>query len=100
MSLEQVNAFYDVLTSDQTIYEQYYHKCCVQGCFGIWNWDRTKIVSFAASLGYIFNENELDAIWFGNELSLPETSPQKHSEHRSQNRQSRLHQLSTSRFLR
>jgi len=74
MSLEQVNAFYEVLMSDQAIYEQYYSKCCVRGCFGIWNWDKTEIVSFANTLGYIFTENELDTVWFGTELNVSETS--------------------------
>lgn len=74
MSLQQVNDFYDVLTSDQAIYEQYYSKCCMRGLFGIWNWDKTKIVNFAASLGYIFTETELDEVWFGSEPSISESS--------------------------
>jgi hypothetical protein len=85
MSLEQVNAFYEVLMSEQDIYDQYYHKCCIRGLFGIWNWDKTKIVSFAATLGYTFNENELDAVWFGNELFCAEKQPQKNAQLRSQN---------------
>jgi Nif11 domain len=64
MSLEQVKAFYDVLTEDQKIYDQYYSKCCSRGFFGIWNWDKSKIVSFAENLGYSFTETELDQMWF------------------------------------
>lgn len=74
MSLQQVNDFYEVLMSEQAIYEQYYSKCCVRGLFGIWDWDKTKIVNFAASLGYIFTETELDEVWFGSEPSISESS--------------------------
>lgn len=74
MSLQQVNDFYEVLMSEQVIYEQYYSQCCVRGVFGIWDWDKTKIVNFAASLGYIFTENELDEVWFGSESSISESS--------------------------
>ncbi|MBW4434556.1 MAG: Nif11 family protein [Pelatocladus maniniholoensis HA4357-MV3] len=70
MSLEQVNAFYDLLNSDQALYEQYYNKCSNKGVFGIWNWDKTKIVDFAASIGYNFTETELDFAWFGENVSL------------------------------
>jgi hypothetical protein len=64
MSLEQVDAFYDFVASDQGIYEQYYNGCCIRGLFGIWNWDTTKIVSFAASLGFEFTESDLDMALF------------------------------------
>ncbi|NMG06875.1 hypothetical protein [Brasilonema sp. UFV-L1] len=74
MSLDQVNAFYEVLMSDQLIYEQYHNKCCVRGVFGIWDWDKTKIVNFAAHLGYIFTESDLDEVWFGQEPSISESS--------------------------
>lgn len=74
MLIEQVNAFYEVLMSDQMIYEQYYNKCCIRGLFGIWNWDKTKIVNFAATLGYSFTESDLDAVWFGSEPNILENS--------------------------
>ena len=74
MSLQQVHDFYEVLMSDQAIYEQYYSKCCVRGLFGIWDWDKTKIVNFAATLGYIFTETDLDEVWFGSEPSISESS--------------------------
>jgi hypothetical protein len=67
MALEQVNGFYDTLMSEQAIYEQYYRQCCVRGLFGIWDWDKTKIVNFAATLGYSFTESELDAVLFNSE---------------------------------
>ncbi len=70
MSLEQVNAFYDLLNSDQILYEQYYNKCSNKGVFGIWDWDKTKIVDFAASIGYNFTETELDFAWFGENVNL------------------------------
>jgi hypothetical protein len=71
MSLQQVQAFYELLTLDQTVYEQYYNKCCCRGFFGIWNWDKTKIVNFAASMGYEFNETELDQLC--DDTLVPET---------------------------
>ncbi|MBD2355941.1 Nif11 family protein [Tolypothrix sp. FACHB-123] len=74
MSLEQVKAFYDLLTSDPTIYDQYSKKCCNQGFFGSYHWDKTKIVKFAATHGYNFNENELDQIWFDSESSSADNS--------------------------
>ena len=74
MSLEQVQAFYDLLTKDQGIYDEYYNKCCCRGFFGIWNWDKTKIISFAASLGYNFTESELDQIWFENDAIVTDSS--------------------------
>ncbi|MFH7025060.1 MAG: Nif11-like leader peptide family natural product precursor [Heteroscytonema crispum UTEX LB 1556] len=64
MSLQQVNAFYEMLTLDKATYEQYYNKCSSQGFFGIWNWDTNKIVNFAANLGYTFTENELEKVLF------------------------------------
>ncbi len=64
MSLEQVDAFYDVVASNQEIYEQYYNGCCIRGLFGIWNWDKTKIVNFAASVGFEFTESDLDMALF------------------------------------
>lgn len=74
MSLEQVNTFYDVLMSNQVIYEQYYNQCCVRGLFGIWDWDKKKIVNFAATLGYRFTEDELEAVLFGNESTVFDNS--------------------------
>ncbi|AKG21154.1 Nif11-like leader peptide family natural product precursor [Calothrix sp. 336/3] len=69
MSLEQVNAFYAVLNSDTSIYQKYYDKCCYRGFFGSCHWDKAKVISFAASLGYDFTERELDAAWFGDDVS-------------------------------
>ncbi|MGB3637922.1 MAG: Nif11-like leader peptide family natural product precursor [Rivularia sp. (in: cyanobacteria)] len=60
MSLEQVDAFYENLMANQEVYEQYYKSCSVKGVFGVWNWDKKKIVNFAATLGYEFTEPELD----------------------------------------
>jgi Nif11 domain len=74
MSLEQVKAFYDLLTSEPAIYDQYAKKCCNQGFFSTYHWDKTKIVKFAATHGYSFNETELDQIWFGSESSDAENS--------------------------
>ena len=74
MSLEQVDAFYELLNAEQAIYEQYYNQCCRPGFLGSYHWDKTKIVDFAANLGYSFNENELDQVWFGNEPSFSEES--------------------------
>ncbi|MEC4812952.1 MAG: Nif11-like leader peptide family natural product precursor [Scytonema sp. PMC 1069.18] len=67
MSIEQVNAFYDFLMSEQAIYEQYYNQCCIRGFFGICDWDKAKIVNFANNFGYSFNENELEAVLFGSD---------------------------------
>lgn len=64
MSLERVDAFYKDLMINQEIYEQYYKKCSVKGTFGVWSWDKTKIVDFAATLGYEFSESELDEALF------------------------------------
>ncbi len=70
MSLLDVNAFYEVLISDQDLYEQYINKCCRRGFFGSCHWDKTKIVNFAASIGYNFTEQELVQLWFENEPIL------------------------------
>jgi hypothetical protein len=74
MSLAQVNAFYEVLISDQAIYEQYFNKCCRRGIFASCHWDKSKIVNFAATLGYSFNEHELAQLWFESEPSLSDSS--------------------------
>jgi len=70
MSLEHVDAFYELVSSDQAIYEQYYNQCCSLGFLGSYHWDKSKIVDFAANLGYSFSENDLDEIWFGNDASF------------------------------
>lgn len=70
MSLEQVNAFYEVVSTDANIYEQYYSTCCQRGMFGAWNWDTNKIVSFANSLGFNFTESELVAVLFDSDATL------------------------------
>ncbi|UKO98833.1 hypothetical protein [Nostoc sp. UHCC 0870] len=70
MSLQQVNAFYEVLMSETSIYEAYFNKCCNRGLLSSWHWDTTKIVNFAASLGYKFTEYELTHVWFESEPSL------------------------------
>ncbi|MDJ0695325.1 MAG: Nif11-like leader peptide family natural product precursor [Mastigocoleus sp. MO_167.B18] len=72
MSVENATAFYEVLVSDRDVYEQYCKKCSQQGVFGVWNWDKTKIVNFAAKLGFDFTEVELDQVWFETE---PDSSP-------------------------
>ncbi|MBF2015132.1 MAG: hypothetical protein IGS23_08000 [Rivularia sp. T60_A2020_040] len=64
MSLERVDAFYEDLMINQEVYEEYYKKCSVKGTFGVWSWDKTKIVDFAATLGYEFSESELDEVLF------------------------------------
>lgn len=74
MSLKQVDAFYELLISDQAIYEQYYKQCCRKGFFNSCHWDKTKIVSFAATLGYNFSEIELDQAWLESESHLSEPS--------------------------
>lgn len=68
MSVENATAFYQVLISEQDIYEQYCKKCSQQGVFGVWNWDKTEIVNFAAKLGFDFTECELDRVWFDTDL--------------------------------
>ena len=74
MSVENATAFYQVLVSDPDIYEQYCKKCSQQGVFGVWNWDKTKIVNFAAKLGFDFTEYELDQVWFDTEPSKTQDS--------------------------
>jgi hypothetical protein len=74
MSLEQVNAFYDVLSSDQVIYNEYCNKCCLRGLFGIWSWDTTKIVDFAASLGFYFTSQDLEIVLFEGDASVVQPS--------------------------
>lgn len=77
MSIKQVNGFYESLTQNQALYEQYYNKCSSKGFFGVWDWDKTKIVNFAASLGYQFTEVELQQVWFESEsvaIDAAETS--------------------------
>ncbi|WP_017655640.1 Nif11-like leader peptide family natural product precursor [Fortiea contorta] len=69
MSLTQVNAFYELLISEPAIYQEYYNKCCRQGFFGSYHWDKSKIISLAATLGYNFNENELIHLWLEGEQS-------------------------------
>ncbi|MFB2980651.1 Nif11-like leader peptide family natural product precursor [Microseira sp. BLCC-F43] len=64
MSMEQVRVFYEVLASDKDLYEKYFNQCGSQGLFGSWHWNKTKIVSFGATLGYTFTENELEQAWF------------------------------------
>jgi hypothetical protein len=75
MSLQQVNAFYQALTSDSALYEEYLNNCGSVGFFGQLQWDTTKIMRFAATKGYDFTENELHQVWFGSEdTSNPEES--------------------------
>jgi hypothetical protein len=74
MSLAQVNAFYDVLSSDQAIYDEYCHKCCLRGLFGIWSWDPIKIVNFASSLGFSFTNNDLEVVLFEGNASVVQPS--------------------------
>ncbi len=74
MSLEQVRVFYEVLASDLELYEQYFNQCGRQGFFGSWHWNKTKIVSFGAALGYNFTENELEQLWFGSDTSHAQIS--------------------------
>ncbi|RCJ34745.1 hypothetical protein A6770_16925 [Nostoc minutum NIES-26] len=74
MSLQQVNAFYEVLISDQAIYEQYLKKCCRRGFFGSCHWDKTKIVNFATTIGYKFTEDELAQVLFEDEASFCDSS--------------------------
>ena len=74
MSVENATAFYEVLVSDQDVYEQYCKKCSQQGVFGVWNWDKTKIVNFASKLGFDFTEGELDRVWFETDSDSTENS--------------------------
>ena len=70
MSLEQVDAFYETLMTHQEVYEQYYKKCSIKGTFGVWNWDKAKIVDFAATLGYEFTEPELAEVLFDGRVTV------------------------------
>ncbi|MBK1985947.1 Nif11-like leader peptide family natural product precursor [Sphaerospermopsis aphanizomenoides BCCUSP55] len=67
MSLQQVESFYEMLSSEPTLYELYCKKCCQQGVFDSCHWDTKKIVNFAATLGYNFTEAELEELWFASE---------------------------------
>ncbi|MEA5565230.1 MULTISPECIES: hypothetical protein [unclassified Anabaena] len=74
MSLQQVNAFYEVLISETSVYEAYFNNCCNRGLLSSWHWDTTKIVNFAATLGYKFTEYELTHVWFEGEPSFSDDS--------------------------
>ena len=74
MSLEQANDFYEVLISDQTIYEQYFNKCFRRGFLGSCHWDKTNIVNFASTIGYKFTEYELVQVWFESQPSYSSKS--------------------------
>ncbi|BAY20512.1 hypothetical protein NIES2100_02540 [Calothrix sp. NIES-2100] len=74
MSLQQVNAFYDLLVSEPAIYDQYQNKCCNRGFFGTYHWDKGKIVRFAATHGYNFDESDLDQVWFQDESNVSQNS--------------------------
>jgi hypothetical protein len=74
MSLQEARVFYEVLTMDETIYRQYFNLCGRQGFFGSWHWDKTKIVKFAAALGFNFNEDELEYSWFESHPSVSQES--------------------------
>lgn len=80
MSLEQVNAFYDFVSSDEGIYEQYYGTCCQRGMFGVWNWDTSKIVSFATSLGFSFSETELATVLFDSGAEVVQSESDRDSQ--------------------
>jgi hypothetical protein len=67
MSLEQVKNFYTMLSSEVVMYELYCNNCCERGVFDSCHWDKTKIVNFAANLGYGFTEAELEELWFASE---------------------------------
>ncbi|MEA5616381.1 hypothetical protein VB711_00795 [Cronbergia sp. UHCC 0137] len=73
MSVAQVQRFYEALILDQSLYEQYVNKCCWRGFLGSFHWDKTKIINFAATLGYNFNESELEELWFYNEPFFDES---------------------------
>lgn len=68
MSLQQAHAFYEFLISDEATYEQYLKKCCSRGLMGSCHWDKTKIINFASTFGYKFNEDELEQLWFEGEV--------------------------------
>lgn len=74
MSLKEARIFYEVLRVDEAIYKQYFNLCGRQGFFGAWHWDKTKIVKFAATLGFNFNEGELEYSWFESNPSEPQES--------------------------
>jgi hypothetical protein len=74
MSLEQVNAFYEVLSSNPDVYDEYFSKCCLRGLFGIWSWDTVKIVDFAASLGFSFTVNDLEIALFEGDAGIVQPS--------------------------
>jgi hypothetical protein len=74
MSLEQVNAFYEVLSSNQAIYDEYFDRCCLRGLFGIWSWDRVKIVDFAASLDFHFTVQDLEIVLFEGDAGVVQAS--------------------------
>jgi hypothetical protein len=88
MSLQQVNAFYEVLMLDSSIYEAYFNNCCSRGLLGSWHWNTTTIVNFAATLGYQFTEYELTYVWFESEPSSVYDSV-------SESKQSKLLELAT-----
>ncbi|MFM6137163.1 MAG: Nif11-like leader peptide family natural product precursor [Sphaerospermopsis kisseleviana] len=67
MSLEQVESFYEMLSSDPGVYDLYYKNCRQPGVFDNSHWDTEKIVNFAATFGYIFTAEELQDFWFANE---------------------------------
>lgn len=67
MSLEQVESFYEMLSLEPLIYEQYYKHCRQQGVFHSSHWDTSKIVNFAATLGYGFSEAELEELLFASQ---------------------------------
>lgn len=74
MSLEQVTTFYDVLTQNQRLYQEYFNQCSCQGFFEYRHWDKTKIVNFANNLGYSFTESELEQAWFDTNTSTAKES--------------------------
>ncbi|MEA5578386.1 Nif11-like leader peptide family natural product precursor [Anabaena sp. UHCC 0451] len=67
MSLQEVENFYEMLSSEPTIYELYYKNCCQIGAFDSCHWDKTKIVNFAATFGYSFTEAELEELLFASQ---------------------------------
>ncbi|NES99888.1 MAG: hypothetical protein F6K62_19910 [Sphaerospermopsis sp. SIO1G2] len=67
MSLEQVESFYEMLNLEPGVYELYYENCRQQGVLDSYHWDLKKIVAFAATFGYEFDEPELEEILFATE---------------------------------
>ncbi|TAE55344.1 MAG: hypothetical protein EAZ76_15670 [Nostocales cyanobacterium] len=67
MSLAQVESFYEMLNLEPSVYDLYYQNCRQQGVFDSCHWDTKKIVAFAATFGYEFNEAELEEILFATE---------------------------------